>query len=86
MEKVTKTVLVIHISTIIGWILTEAMGLSAYIFGPSSEGKFASHSIVGYFFDYLYYIDPAIYLLTLVFFIGLAIYQFKEFLNSKKAK
>ncbi len=86
MKELTKNVLIVHISTIVGWILEEAMGLSAYIFGPSSEGKFASKSVVNYFFNFLYYVNPAIYLLTLAFFIGIAIYQGVTLIKEKKKK
>ncbi len=84
MEKMIKTVLIIHISTIVAWVLQEAMGLSAYIFGPSGEGKMASKSVVAYFHNYLYYVNPAIYLLTLAFFIGVAIYQGVNLYKEKK--
>lgn len=84
MKELTKTVLIVHISTIVGWILTEVMGLSAYIFGPSGEGKFVTKSVVNYFYAFLYYINPAIYLLTLAFFIGVAIYQGVTLYKEKK--
>lgn len=86
MKELTKTVLIVHISTIIGWILTEVMGLSAYIFGPSDEGKFVTKSVVNYFYFFLYYINPAIYLLTLVFFIAIAVYQTVILIKNIKSK
>ncbi len=86
MKELTKTVLIVHISTIVGWILTEVMGLSAYIFGPSGEGRMASKSVAAYFYNYLYYVNPTIYLLTLVFFIAIAVYQTVILIKNIKSK
>lgn len=86
MKELTKTVLIVHLSAIVGWILTEVMGLSAYIFGPSGEGKFVTKSVVNYFYFFLYYINPAIYLLTLVFFIAIAVYQTVILIKNIKSK
>lgn len=86
MKNVKISLLIVHISSIVAWILTETMGLAWYISGPSSEGKFVSKSIATYLFKYAYYVNPAIYMLTLAAFIAIGIYELIEFIKSKKQK
>ncbi len=86
MKNIKISLLIVHISSIIAWILEEVIGLASYISGPSSEGKMASNIVVRWFSDYIYYVNPIIYLLTLIAFIAIGIYEFIEFVKSKKQK